>query len=69
MAEQKQVKVTISHGGDFKFEALKGFSGTSCVEETKDLELMLAGSGSEVDEGKKPEYYEGDAFTNIESRL
>lgn len=55
---KKVVKITIDKKGVYKMEALEGFSGTSCTEQTKGLELILG--GSEIGEGKTDAYYGPD---------
>lgn len=61
------VEIRINEKGDFTFKAKEGFSGTSCVERTRDLELALG--GVEVKSEKTKEYYDNDpinsAFINI----
>lgn len=56
---QKRVKITIDKKGDYTIEALEGFSGTSCVEQTKTLEVAIG--GSVVSEGKTGAYYDPDS--------
>lgn len=53
--ERKKIKVTIKKDGAYTLEAQEGFSGTSCVEQTQDLEIAIG--GSTIDEGKTSEYY------------
>lgn len=56
MSNQKRIKVTIDPKGNYQLEALEGFSGQSCTEATKHIEVALG--GLEVDEGKKDAYYD-----------
>lgn len=56
--QQKRIKITIDQEGNYELEAMEGFSGTSCVEETQCIEVALGGVA--IDEGKKAEYYESD---------
>lgn len=56
--QQKRIKVTIDQKGGYELEAMEGFSGTSCVEETQCIEVALGGVA--VDEGKKDAYYNPD---------
>ena len=58
MTNQKRVKVTIDKKGNYTIEALEGFSGTSCVEQTKNLEVAIGGMS--VEEGKTDAYYNPD---------
>lgn len=64
MSEQSVV-ITINTDGTSKVEAV-GFTGQSCTLATRDLELVLAGSGS-VDRNPKPDFYAtvGTGATNI----
>ena len=55
--EKQQVKITVKKNGEFVVEPIKGFSGSSCIEKTKDLELVLG--GEKVSTEKKPEFYDG----------
>ena len=57
MSAQKRVKVTIDPKGSFTFEALEGFSGESCVAQTREIEIALG--GIEVSEGKTNAYFDG----------
>ena len=65
--KKEVVEIRINKKGDFTFKAKEGFSGTSCVEKTRDLELALG--GIEVKSEKTKEYYDSDptnsAFINI----
>lgn len=55
---KKVVKITIDKTGVYKMEAVEGFAGTSCTEQTKGLELILG--GAEIGEGKTDDYYKPD---------
>ena len=61
----KKIKIIIDKEGNYGLEALEGFSGTSCVEKTKEIEVAIG--GTTVDEGKKDEYYmpDNDASVNL----
>ena len=52
---QRRVRITIDNKGNYGIEALEGFSGTSCVEQTRELEIAIG--GAVVDEGKTDAYY------------
>jgi hypothetical protein len=52
---QKRVRITIDTKGNYGIEALEGFSGASCVEQTRELEVAIGGMA--VDEGKTDAYY------------
>lgn len=55
---QKRVKVVIDGKGNYGIEALEGFSGASCIEQTKNLEVAIGGSA--ISEGKTDAYYNPD---------
>ena len=57
------IRITIDKTGAYRFEAMEGFSGQSCVEKTKTIELVLG--GTQVDSGKKDSYYNGDSPENV----
>lgn len=62
--QQSTVKFKIAPGGQINMEVIGG-AGESCVDVTKELEVSLMNAGSrQVDEGKKPEYYEPDTGLN-----
>lgn len=52
------VEIRVNSEGNFTFEAKEGFTGQSCIEKTKDLELALGGVA--YDSQKKDEYYQSD---------
>lgn len=56
--QRTEVKFTIGLGGTINMEVLNG-QGESCTLATKDLEVSLMNAGDKVDEGKKPEFYDG----------
>ena len=49
--------ITINEDGSTEIDLLEGFSGMSCVEKSKEIELLIG--GSQVEQKQKPEYYEG----------
>ena len=55
---QKRVRVTIDPKGNFTLEAKEGFSGESCMEKTRTIEMALG--GLQVEEGKTNAYYDPD---------
>lgn len=61
--DTRKIRITIDNKGAYKFEAMEGFSGTSCVSETKNIELVLGGKA--VAQGKKDSYYDGDSPNNL----
>lgn len=54
------VEIRINEKGGFTFEAKEGFSGASCVERTKELEIALGGR-TPASTKKKDEYYNPDS--------
>lgn len=63
MADKRTVKIKIAKDGTYTLEAMEGFSGESCVEKTKNLEIILGGTA--VARGKKDEYYAGDGTPEL----
>lgn len=62
--EQKLVKFTIGKSGGVAFEVLNG-QGEDCTKVTENIELHLSSVGTQVEEGKKPEYYDGGGLTDV----
>lgn len=58
MSLQKRVRITIDTKGNYEIEALEGFSGASCIEQTRTLEVAIGGTA--VEEGKTDAYYNPD---------
>lgn len=56
--DKRVIEITIDNKGNYTLEAKEGFSGESCIEKTKDIELVLG--GTEVDGGKTDAYYDPD---------
>lgn len=48
------IKIDVSPAGDVKVDA-QGFTGQSCADATKGIELVLGGGEAKKD--KKPEWY------------
>ena len=65
--EQRKIKIIIEKSGDYSLEAMEGFSGTSCVEKTQQLELVLGGTMTA--EGKKQSYYDTDPYDPVTLKL
>jgi hypothetical protein len=63
MADKKKIRIKIAKDGTYTLEAMEGFSGESCVEKTKNIEIMLGGQA--VARGKKDEYYDPDATPEL----
>lgn len=60
---QKRIRITIDTKGGYGLEALEGFAGTSCVEQTRELEVAIGGMA--VDEGKTDAFYDSDGETPV----
>lgn len=54
---QKHVKILINEDGSTEIDLIEGFSGMSCVEKSKEIELLIG--GAQIEQKQKPEYYEG----------
>lgn len=52
----KKIVIEIEPDGSTTLDA-QGFKGSSCSLATKELELALAGSPSNVEDRKKPDFY------------
>lgn len=61
------VEIRINEEGGFTFRAKEGFSGSSCVERTKNLEIALGGKA--VSSQKTDDYYKPDIKDNIKIKL
>jgi hypothetical protein len=55
---EKKMKITIHKDGNYSMVALEGFAGESCLEKTRDVELLLG--GAEANSGKTSSYYDPD---------
>ncbi len=62
--DQKKIKIVIDNKGNYSIEAMDGFTGQSCVEQTRTLEVAIGGSVEE--EGKKNSYYDPDDGNPVE---
>lgn len=71
MAEmvKRKVQITIDKKGAYTMKALEGFSGESCVNNTKNIELVLGEGATEVGSGKTDAYYDGDGDAPISINL
>lgn len=54
----KRMVITIEEDGTADIDLQEGFSGMSCVEKSKEIEVILG--GVQVEQKQKPEMYEGD---------
>lgn len=52
---EKRIRFVVDNKGNHTMETLEGFSGSSCVEQTKNLELAIGGVMAA--EGKTDAYY------------
>lgn len=61
----KRVRIEIDEKGNYTMDLLEGFSGMSCSQKAKELQVLLGGDTQE--ETKKPEYFdpEGDNFDEL----
>ena len=55
----KKMVITINADGTSDIDLQEGFSGMSCVEKSKEIEVILG--GEKVEQKQKPEMYEGDS--------
>lgn len=66
MKQKQVVEITVKKDGSFTFQAKEGFSGQSCRDQTKNLELVLGGQLEKTENTK--DYYSGgrgDASVNL----
>ena len=61
------VEIRINEEGGLTFQAKEGFSGASCVERTRDLELALGGRA--VSQQKTDDYYKNDDQSPLRIKL
>lgn len=54
----KHAVLTINEDGTVEVDLQEGFSGMSCVEKSKEIELIIG--GQQIDQKEKPEMYEGE---------
>ena len=59
----KRVEITINSDGSTELDFKEGFSGMSCVEKSKQIELMIGGGS--VERQEKPEYYESESRVDL----
>ena len=60
------VEIKINKDATFSIQPKEGFKGKSCVEETKNLELVLG--GEKISQEKTSDYYKGGP-TNVRSTI
>lgn len=66
MDEKQVIEITVSKDGTYTFNAVEGFSGESCRNQTKQLEMVL---GGEAVSSKNTKDYYGDDGQNTEINL
>lgn len=54
----KRAKIVIDEKGNYEIDLVEGFSGTSCAQKAKELQVIIG--GHEEDETKKTEYFDPD---------
>ena len=59
----KIVDITINSDGTTDIDLKEGFSGMSCVEKAKQIELIIG--GSVIEQKEKAEYYEQDEAIDL----
>lgn len=59
----KKMDITINTDGSTEIDLQEGFSGMSCVEKSKQIELIIG--GTQVEQKEKPEYYEQETSIDI----
>ena len=59
----KQMDIVLNPDGTTEIDLKEGFSGMSCVEKSKQLEIIIG--GTQVEQKEKPEYYEADTSVDI----
>lgn len=64
---KETVEIRINEKGGFTFQAKEGFSGASCIERTRDLELALGGVA--VNQEKTKEYYDADPSSQVSIKI
>ena len=55
---QKRIQVVIDKQGNWTLKTLEGFAGTSCTDQTRNLEVAIGGAVAA--EGKTDAYYRPD---------
>lgn len=56
----KRAKFIIDTKGGVEIDLGEGFSGLSCLEKAKEIEILIG--GTETDSKLKDSYYEGDSL-------
>lgn len=60
----KKATITINEDGSTEIDLKEGFSGMSCVEKSKEIELLIG--GEQVEQKQKPEMFEsGDVSVDL----
>lgn len=59
--KKQVIKITIDTKGALQTQAMEGFEGTSCVQQTRPLEMALAGGEANIASTEHTkEYYNGE---------
>lgn len=53
----KRATITINEDGSTEIDLKEGFSGMSCIEKSKEIELLIG--GEQVEQKQKSEMFEG----------
>ena len=53
----KRATITINEDGSTEIDLKEGFSGMSCIEKSKEIELLIG--GEQVEQKQKPEMFKG----------
>lgn len=60
----KKATITINEDGSTEIDLKEGFSGMSCVEKSKEIELLIG--GEQIEQKQKPEMFEeGDVSVDL----
>lgn len=59
----KQMDITFNPDGTTDIDLKEGFSGMSCVEKSKQIELIIGGTA--VEQKEKPEFYQEETSVDI----
>ena len=61
----KRANITVDEKGNYEIDLIEGFSGVSCAEKAKEIQILIG--GIETNETKKPEYFDpnGDNLNEL----
>lgn len=60
----KRAKIIINEDGTTDIDLIEGFSGGSCAETSKQIELILG--GGQITQKEKPEFYENEQDASVQ---